>query len=80
MAEGLERGLALIDRPEASGPLDGYRWLHAARADLLRRLARFEEAAGAYLRALELAENGAERAYLARRLDEVEAGAAASRD
>ncbi len=80
MAEGPERGLALIDRPEVAGSLDGYRWLHAARADLLRRLARFEEAAGAYRRALELAENGAERAYLARRLREVSTSAAASRD
>jgi RNA polymerase sigma-70 factor, ECF subfamily len=71
MAEGPERGLALIDRPEVAGPLDGYRWLHAARADLLRRLARFSDAALAYRRALELAENGAERAYLARRLTEV---------
>ena len=79
MAEGPERGLALIDRPEVAGPLDGYRWLHAARADLLRRLARFDEAAAAYRRALGLAENAAERAYLARRLNEVDAGATTDR-
>jgi RNA polymerase sigma-70 factor (ECF subfamily) len=77
MAEGPERGLALIDRPEVAGPLDAYRWLHAARADLLRRLARFDEAGAAYTRALELAGNGAERAYLERRLAEVRAAAEA---
>ena len=38
MAEGPARGLELIDRVEVSGALDGYRWLHSARADLLRRL------------------------------------------
>ena len=74
MADGPERGLALIDRPEVAEPLAAYRWLHAARADLLRRLARFEEAAQAYRRALDLAENGPERAYLERRLAEVCAG------
>jgi RNA polymerase sigma-70 factor, ECF subfamily len=71
MADGPEAGLALIDRPEVAGPLTDYRWFHAARADLLRRLERCTEAAAAYARALELAENGAERAYLARRLAEV---------
>jgi RNA polymerase sigma-70 factor (ECF subfamily) len=74
MAEGPERGLALIDRPEVAVPLNAYRWLHVARADLLRRLARFDEAAVAYRRALDLAENGAERAHLERRLAEVQAG------
>jgi len=73
MAEGPERGLALIDLPEVAGALDTYRWLHAARADLLRRLARFAEAGEAYRRALALAENGAERAHLTRRLREVKA-------
>jgi RNA polymerase sigma-70 factor (ECF subfamily) len=73
MAEGPEQGLWLMDRPELAEALAGYFWLHAARADLLRRLARFDEAGAAYTRALELAENGAERAYLARRLAEVRA-------
>jgi RNA polymerase sigma-70 factor (ECF subfamily) len=71
MAEGPAQGLALIERPEVAGPLADYRWLHAARADLLRRLDRLDDAAAAYRRALELAENGAERAYLKRRLAEV---------
>jgi RNA polymerase sigma-70 factor (ECF subfamily) len=73
MADGPAAGLALIDRPEIAGALEQYRWLHSARADLLRRLDRFGEAAEAYRRALLLAENGAERTFLERRLGEVEA-------
>jgi RNA polymerase sigma-70 factor, ECF subfamily len=71
MVHGPAVGLELIDRAEVAGPLNDYRWLHAARADLLRRLGRHAEAATAYQRALELAENRAERAYLERRLGEV---------
>jgi RNA polymerase sigma-70 factor (ECF subfamily) len=74
MAEGPACGLALIDRPEVAGQLESYRWLHAARADLLRRLARFDEAGDAYRRALQLTENGVDRAYLERRLAEVRGG------
>ena len=62
------RGLALIDAIEG---LDGYHLLHAARADLFRRLDRRDEAAAAYRRALELTTNEAERRYLERRLAEV---------
>jgi RNA polymerase sigma-70 factor (ECF subfamily) len=69
MAEGCERGLALI-APLAQD-LDGYHLLHAARADLLRRLGRRPEAAEAYRRALALAENAVERRYLTRRLEEL---------
>jgi RNA polymerase sigma-70 factor (ECF subfamily) len=72
MAEGPERGLALIDAIEG---LDAYRHLHSARADLLRRLGRNGEAAGAYARALELAQQPAERAFLKRRLAEVRSSA-----
>jgi RNA polymerase sigma-70 factor, ECF subfamily len=68
MAEGLDQGLGLID--EIQG-LDDYHLLHAARADLLRRLGRDAEAAGAYRRALELAPSPVERAYLERRLAQV---------
>jgi RNA polymerase sigma-70 factor (ECF subfamily) len=68
MAEGAEHGLDLIDRIEG---LDEYRHLHSARADLLRRLDRTGEAAEAYRRALELASQPAERAFLERRLAEV---------
>ena len=49
----------------------GYAYLHSARADLLRRLERHDEAAAAYARALELTDNARERAFLERRLEEV---------
>ena len=68
MADSPERGLALIDRIDG---LEGYRHLHSARADLLRRLGRSAEAAAAYRRALELATEPAERAFLDQRLAEV---------
>ena len=71
MAEGPEVGLALMDAPDLAQALREYRWYHAARADLLRRLARPEEAAAAYRRALQMAANYGERAYLQRRLTEV---------
>jgi RNA polymerase sigma-70 factor, ECF subfamily len=72
MAEGPKEGLELIDR---IGGLDEYRHLHSARADLLRRLGRGDEAAEAYGRALELASQPAERAFLERRLAEVRSSA-----
>ncbi len=68
MAEGPERGLELIDAIEG---LDGYHLKHSARADLLRRLGRDEEAAGAYTRAIELAGQPAEREFLEHRLAEL---------
>ncbi len=71
MSEGLERGLLLVDEAGASGKLDGYFLFHAARADLLRRLGRLEEARMAYSRALELTTNVVERQYLQKRSNEV---------
>jgi RNA polymerase sigma-70 factor (ECF subfamily) len=71
MAEGPATGLELVDDLAASGRLDRYYLLHSARADLLRRLDRTDEAADAYRRARDLTENPAERDYLQRRLDEV---------
>jgi RNA polymerase sigma-70 factor (ECF subfamily) len=68
MASDADQGLGLIAQIEG---LDDYHLLHAARADLLRRLGRHEEAAGAYRRALALAPNPVERAFLERRLSEV---------
>ena len=68
MASGADDGLELIDRIEG---LDDYHLLHAARADLLRRLDRRREAAAAYEQALSLASNPVERAFLERRLEEV---------
>jgi RNA polymerase sigma-70 factor, ECF subfamily len=65
MAEGPEAGLALID---AIDGLDGYHLMHSARADLLRRLGRRDDAAAAYRRALELAGQPAERLFLEERL------------
>jgi RNA polymerase sigma-70 factor (ECF subfamily) len=64
LADGPEAGLALIDAIE----LDSYPYLHSARADLLRRLDRRDEARQAYERALELADGGPERRFLERRL------------
>jgi len=68
MVDGPEAGLALMDELDASGALAGYHLLHAARADLLRRLGRGGQAAAAYRRALELTDNPVERAYLRGRL------------
>jgi RNA polymerase sigma-70 factor (ECF subfamily) len=63
-----DEGLQLIDELEG---LDGYHLHHAARADLLRRLGRRDEAVVAYRTALELTANDAERRYLEGRLREV---------
>ncbi|MEJ7601124.1 MAG: RNA polymerase sigma factor [Kofleriaceae bacterium] len=69
MWRGPELGLALVDR--LAGELDAYHLWHAARGDLLRRLARRDEALVAYRAALELAGSGPERRFLARRIDEL---------
>jgi RNA polymerase sigma-70 factor (ECF subfamily) len=71
MAEEPRAGLALIDELAVSNELDNYHLLHAARADLLRRLGSSAEAAKSYRRALALATNDSERRYLERRLREV---------
>jgi RNA polymerase sigma-70 factor (ECF subfamily) len=72
MANGPAIGLAMMDDLKARGSLDTYPYLHAARADLLRRLGRRSEATAAYRRALQLTDNRAERAFLQRRLDGLE--------
>ena len=69
MAEGSAIGLAMLDGLAATGALQTYPYLHAARADLLRRLGRRSEAVAAYRSALDLTGNRAERAFLQRRLD-----------
>ncbi|WP_406641336.1 RNA polymerase sigma factor [Amycolatopsis sp. WGS_07] len=69
MAEGPAEGLALIDGIEG---LDRYHLLHAARADLLRRLGCPADAIAAYRRAHELAVNPADRRFLAGRLATLE--------
>jgi len=72
MVEGPAAGLDLMDTLAASGTLDSYHLLHAARGDLLRRLGRGPEAAAAYRRALELATNPVEQTFLTQRLSEVD--------
>jgi RNA polymerase sigma-70 factor, ECF subfamily len=74
MAAGPERGLTLLDDPNLADDLRDYHHYHAARADLLRRAGRREEAAAAYQRALALCHNQVERRYLLRRLRELAAG------
>jgi RNA polymerase sigma-70 factor (ECF subfamily) len=69
MAGDVAGGLARIDALKAS--LDGYHYFHAARADLLRRLDAPAAATAAYERALALAGNAAEQAFLRRRLAEL---------
>lgn len=70
MAQGAEQGLAWIERLRERDELIGYHLLPAARADLLRRLGRHTEAGQAYVEALALVRNRAERLYLERRLAE----------
>lgn len=71
LVDGPERALVLIDALAAKGDLDNYHLLHAARADLLRRIGSNVEAAQSYKRALELVTNESERRFLERRLREV---------
>ena len=71
MASGAEAGLDAIDRVAASGALDGYYLLPAARADFLRRLGRRAEASTDYRAALAGAPSQTERDYFTRRLNEV---------
>ncbi|MGH7490611.1 MAG: RNA polymerase sigma factor, partial [bacterium] len=72
MADGPAVGLALLDKLDESGELAGYYLLPATRADLLRRLGRFDDAAASYREALQLVSTEPERRYLSRRLTEVE--------
>jgi RNA polymerase sigma-70 factor (ECF subfamily) len=66
-AGDVDAGLALVEQLE----LEQYHYLHAARAELLRRLNRVEEARTAYSRALELVHSDAERRFLEQRLAEL---------
>jgi len=67
--DGPEVALAAVDRLEDS--LAGYHAYHTTRAELLRRLGRGRESRAAYDRAIELAGNTAETAYLTRRRDQL---------
>jgi len=73
MADGPLVGLALIDEIGDTEAMTGYYLFHAARADLLRRSDRLDEAKVAYQNALSLTRNDVERAYLQRRINEIEA-------
>jgi RNA polymerase sigma-70 factor, ECF subfamily len=72
LSSGLDEGLRRIDEVNAAGDLDGYYLLHAARADILRRMNRRNEAAASYARALELATNAVEQQFLRRRLNQIQ--------
>ena len=72
MVDGPERALQLIDALAASGALDDYWPLQAARADLLRRMDRPAEAKAGYLRALALVKLPAERRLLERHVVQME--------
>jgi RNA polymerase sigma-70 factor (ECF subfamily) len=71
MSDGPSAGLQLIDGILARGDLENYHLAHAARADMLRRLGRTQEARAAYSRALELTRQEPEQRFLERRLREL---------
>ena len=72
MSEGLQPGLAEMERVGESGGLEQYYLYHAARADILRRLGRKAEAASAYQEALQRATNKVEQDYLRHRLSQLQ--------
>jgi RNA polymerase sigma-70 factor (ECF subfamily) len=72
LSDGLDVGLAMIDKLGSAEAMDSYHLYHAARADILRRLGRPRESAQAYRQALALTANAVERRYLTRRLAEAE--------
>ncbi len=68
MAQGPKPALAALDE---LGELESHHLLHATRADLLRRLGAYADAASSYRRALALVGNDTERRFLTRRLNEM---------
>ena len=72
MRDGAEAGLRLVDELLRQGDLQDYHLSHATRADLLRRLARTDDAREAYRRALRLAQLEPERRFLQQQLDELD--------
>lgn len=72
MRDGPDAGLALVDAILDRGDLNGYHPAHAARADMLHRLGRDDEAKSAYARAMELVTQERERRFLKRRLEELD--------
>jgi len=80
MADGPQAALAEIAALEQDGRLAGYRYLSATKADLLRRLGRFSEAADAYEAALDRTWGAVERGFLERRITEMRESALRSAD
>jgi len=80
MVDGPEAALRLIDALTARGELAGYYLLPAARADCLRRLHRWNEAAEAYREAMACGVSAPEGRFLRSRLDECEAAQVQARD
>ncbi len=74
MAGDVEKALAIVDQLAGDKRMDRYLFLHSSRADLLRRLGRYGEAAVSYEKALELADSGPEKRFLSRRLEEMKVG------
>lgn len=77
MLHGPEPALEQVESLAATGELEDYHLLHAARADLLRRLGSRTEALKSYERALELVTNESERRFLERRVRELQSAASA---
>jgi RNA polymerase sigma-70 factor (ECF subfamily) len=71
MRDGAEAGLRQVEAILERGELGDYHLAHAARADLNRRLGRWDAARNAYQRALQLSQQGADRLFLERRLAEL---------
>ncbi|QEG33518.1 RNA polymerase sigma factor [Bythopirellula goksoeyrii] len=71
MRDGPAAGIGLIDAILARGELADYHLVHAARADLCRRMGKYDEARDSYRRALELAKQEPERQFLEKRLQEL---------
>ena len=71
LAEGPARGLTLLDELKVAQALESYSPYHAARADLLRRAGKIEQARGEYARAMELCHNTSERRFFSRRIAEL---------
>jgi len=71
MSEGFEKGLMIIDQLGCTTELETYYLYHSARADILRRMGRRDEALQEYQRALALTNNAVEQQYLRRRIAEI---------
>jgi len=79
LVDGPAQALALVDELSATGALDDYHLLHAARADFARRMGNLAQAEASYRRALALVGNESERRFLERRLGEVQGNLAQGR-